>query len=124
MADQVYTNEKHSVEAVDIKRPAKAETVKQPVKAVCKSVVSAREKRLSFREVKPAKVEVPAYQSVRQVHEVEMTLQSAGLPKEENLSVHQADIVRSKQLVFDDMKSKKVKDNLTLRELFSEQEGY
>ena len=115
MADQVYSKEKHFVEAFDIK---------EPVRASCKSVRPVQERKLSYHQVKPATVESPSYQSVKQVHSSECTLQETRLPEQQSLSVSQTDAVISNDLVFEDIKSKRVKDNLTLRELFSEEEGY
>lgn len=115
MIKYVNTKEKHPVKEVEIR---------QPVKAVCKSVGVAQERTLSFHKVKSATVEVPEYQTVKQVHGMELSLESVNLQKQDGLVPQRADVMISNELVFDDRKSKRVKNNLTLRELFSEQEGY
>lgn len=128
MAVQTDTNENHSVEVVYIKKPVEAvpvTTVRQPVEAACKSVRPAGEIPLSCREVSPATVVSPVYHPVGQVQETEpVPQQPAGLPGAKEVSVRRADLVYSDELVYGNIKSKKVNNNLTLRELFSEQEGY
>lgn len=100
------------------------DAVKRPVKAVCKSVRRAQETTLSYHGVRTATVNIPAYRPVRQIHGTELTWQDASQAERESLPVQQTEMVSMNELAFDNIKSKKVENNLTLRELFSGQEGY
>lgn len=99
--------------------------VKQPVAAVCKEVKAAKERTLSYHGVDMAETVSLEYRPVKEVHECEMKLHRLSRPVPGNAVLPQGtDVVCSDEISFDCVQSKKVKNNLTLRELFSGQEGY
>lgn len=115
MVKYVAAREEHPVRDMEIKHP---------VEAVCQSVRAVPERTVSFRKVRPAAVEVPEYQPVKQIQGVGLLPESANIQKQNGLAPQQPERMASRELVFDVRRSKRVNDNLTLRELFSEQEGY